>query len=89
MRPILKKCYLWLIFIFLYAPILVLILFSFNASRSRGSWGGLSLRWYVELFQDRAIMTALGNTVLIALVAAAVSAAVGTVAAVGIYRLKG
>ncbi|MCL2121473.1 MAG: ABC transporter permease [Clostridiales bacterium] len=89
MRAILKKCYLWLIFIFLYAPILVLILFSFNVSRSRGNWGGLSLRWYGELFQDRAIMTALGNTVLIALVAAAVSAAVGTVAAVGIYRLKG
>ena len=85
----LKKCYLWLIFIFLYAPILVLILFSFNASRSRGNWAGLSLRWYVELFQDRAIMAALANTVIIALVSAAVAAAAGTVAAVGIYRLKG
>ena len=89
MMAALKKCYLWLIFVFLYAPILVLILFSFNASRSRGNWAGLSLRWYAELFQDRAIMAALGNTVIIALVSAAIAAAAGTVAAVGIYRLKG
>lgn len=89
MREMLKKGYLWLVFFFLYAPILVLVLFSFNASRSRGNWGGLSLRWYIELFQDRAIMTALGNTVLIAIVASVISAAAGTVAAIGIYRLKG
>jgi len=86
---LIKKCYLWLIFFFLYAPILVLVLFSFNASRSRGNWGGFSLRWYAELFQDRAIMSALGNTVIIALVSAVISAAAGTVAAIGIYRLKG
>ena len=35
------------------------------------------------------MMAALGNTVLIALIAAAVSAVVGTVAAVGIHNLKG
>ena len=89
MIGLLKKAYFWLIFFFLYAPILVLILFSFNASRSRGNWGGFSLRWYVELFQDQAIMAALGNTVLIAIVAALVSAVAGTVAAIGIHSLVG
>ena len=34
------------IFIFLYAPIVVLIIYSFNANKSRGSWGGFSLKWY-------------------------------------------
>lgn len=89
MTSALKKMYLWLMFFFLYAPILVLVLFSFNASRSRGNWGGWSLRWYGELFRDQGLMTALGNTVLIALAAALVSAAAGTIAAVGIYNLKG
>ncbi|MDR0469565.1 MAG: ABC transporter permease [Peptococcaceae bacterium] len=89
MKSMIKKIYLWLIFLFLYAPILVLILFSFNASRSRANWEGLSLRWYVELFRDQAIMSALANTVIIAMVSAIVAAVVGTVAAVGIYRLRG
>jgi spermidine/putrescine transport system permease protein len=88
-RGLIKKAYLWLIFLFLYAPILVLVIYSFNASRSRASWGGLSLKWYIELFQDNAIMSALGNTVLVALVSAAVAAVVGTIAAVGIHSLKG
>ena len=89
MKAALKKSYLWLIFFFLYAPILIMILFSFNESRSRASWGGLSLHWYIELFRDRALMTALGNTALIALISAAVSAVMGTIAAVGIHNLKG
>jgi len=89
MKGLLKKAYLWLVFAFLYAPILVLVLFSFNASKSRASWEGLSLRWYIELFQDRAIMSALANTVIIAVVSAVVAAVVGTVAAVGIHNLKG
>ncbi len=89
MKAAMKKAYLWLIFIFLYAPILVLVLFSFNTSKSRASWEGFSLKWYIELFQDRAIMTALGNTVLIAVVSALAAAVVGTIAAIGIYNLKG
>ena len=49
----------------LYAPIAVLIVLSFNASRSRGTWGGFTLQWYVELFQDRVIMSSLYTTLLI------------------------
>ena len=89
MKSALKKAYLWLIFFFLYAPILVLILFSFNASRSRGNWGGFSVKWYIELFHDKAIMSALGNTVLIAVVSSLIAVVLGTVAAIGIHNLKG
>jgi spermidine/putrescine transport system permease protein len=85
----LKRLYLWLIFFFLYAPILVLVLFSFNESKSRGRWEGFSLKWYIQLFQDNQIMAALANTVLVAVVAAIMSAIVGTIAAIGIFNLKG
>ncbi len=83
-----KKFYIGLIFLFLYAPIAVLIAYSFNASKS-SVWSGFTFDWYIKLFQDQAIMTALGNTLLVAVLAAAFSTILGTVASLGMYNLKG
>jgi len=83
-----KRIYLGLILLFLYAPIAVLIIFSFNESRSRGSWGGFSLKWYVELFNNSQIMTALYNTLLIAAISAVAATLIGTAAAFGINAMK-
>ena len=80
--------YSCLIFVFLYAPIAVLIIYSFNASKSRGTWGGFSLKWYAELFSNSDIMSALVTTLTIAVISAAVSVVIGTAAAVGIYYSK-
>lgn len=81
--------YLCLVFLFLYAPIAVLILFSFNAStRATGTWTGFTLEWYGELFGDRQIRTALGYTLLLAVISTAVSTVVGTFSAIGIYKLR-
>jgi len=60
----LKRSYIYLVFAFLYMPIAVLMVYSFNDSRSRGDVGGFTLRWYVELFQDRTIMSSLYSTLL-------------------------
>ena len=54
-----QKIYTTLIFVFLYAPIGILVLFSFNSSNSTGVFEGFSLRWYRELFQDKATLEAL------------------------------
>lgn len=43
----LKRSYIYLVFAFLYMPIAVLMVYSFNDSRSRGVWGGFTLRWYL------------------------------------------
>ena len=80
--------YSCLIFVFLYAPIAVLIIYSFNASKSSGTWGGFSLKWYAELFSNSDIMQALITTLTIAVISAAVSVVIGTAAAVGIYYSK-
>lgn len=53
-------------FVFLYAPIVTLMVLSFNASRTRAKWGGFTLKWYSELFQNSIILEALYNTLLIA-----------------------
>ncbi|MDR0898009.1 MAG: ABC transporter permease [Oscillospiraceae bacterium] len=84
----LRKTYLLLVLIFLYAPIVVLVVYSFNASETRAIWGGLSLRWYVELFQDERILEALYVTLTVALLAAAGATLIGTVAAIGIHSMK-
>lgn len=84
----LKGAYSAFVFLFLYAPIAVLITFSFNASKLRGSWGGFSLKWYEELFSDSRIMEALGNTLFVAIVAALVATAIGTIAAIGINSMR-
>ena len=81
-----SRIYMFLIFLFLYAPIIVLIVFSFNGSTvgSRSVFSGFSFRWYNQLFQDGALLTALRNTLVIAAVAALVSTVLGTAAAIGI-----
>ena len=74
--------------IFLYAPIAVLIIYSFNSGKGN-VWQGFSLKWYGELFRDRAIMKATANTLIIALCASVISTIIGTVAAIGIHNYKG
>ena len=89
MVKFLKRSYVYLIFAFLYMPIAVLMVYSFNDSRSRGMWGGFTLRWYVELFQDRTIMSSLYSALLIGVVSALVATIIGTLAAIGIHNTRG
>ena len=84
----LSKVYMALVLAFLYLPILVLIIFSFNASKSRSVFTGFTLDWYQKLFHNELIMTSLGNTIIIAVVASVVSTILGTVAAIGISKLR-
>ena len=73
-------------FIFLYAPILILILYSFNASRLAYTWRGLSVHWYLELFQDQAIGSALRNSLIVAFSSTAISTIFGTMVALAMER---
>ena len=90
MKKAAARLYTFLMFLFLYAPILVLIVFSFNDTEtaSRTVWSGFSLKWYQKLFEDRLILEALRNTLIIAVAAAAASTVLGTMAAIGINSMK-
>lgn len=83
-----SKVYTALIFVFLYAPIAVMILFSFNGSSSTAVLNGFSLRWYRELFSDRAAGEALLNTLWLALLSASIATVLGTLAAVALSKMK-
>ncbi len=80
-----------LMYAFMYVPILVLGFYSFNDSRFSSTWGGFSLRWYNSLFNDARILSALGDSLKVALIAVGISAVLGTMMAVGLakYRFPG
>jgi len=88
-KKLAKQSYTMLIFLFLYAPIIILMVFSFNNSKSRGVWSGFTLKWYMDLFRDREILKALYNTILIAISSSFISTIIGTVAAIGIFNMRG
>lgn len=87
-RTLLKRTYMVLLFSFMYLPIVVMIVFSFNQSKSRAVFTGFTFDWYKQLFRDEMIWSALGLSLVIALVSATVATLLGTMASVGINRFK-
>jgi len=87
-KRIFERCYVFLIILFLYAPILILIALSFNRSKSRAKWGGFTLHWYRELFQNEDIMNALISTLIIAFLSALIATIIGTAASLAINSMK-
>ena len=83
-----SRLFMVLIFLFLYAPILLMIVFSFNDGNSNVVWHGFSLRWYEELFRDRAIIQSVYTTLLVSLIATVIATVAGTFAAVGFYSMR-
>ena len=75
-------------FILLYAPIVILIFFSFNSLESTGVFGGFSLKWYESIINNETAKGALVNSLIIAVTSSLVSTVIGTLAALGISRLK-
>ena len=74
---------------FLYLPIVILVIYSFNASQLVTVWGGWSLRWYVEFFNDRAMLNATFMSLRVAAVSATLATVLGTLAAVALTRGEG
>ncbi|MBQ4550805.1 MAG: extracellular solute-binding protein [Oscillospiraceae bacterium] len=77
-----------LIFIFLYIPMAVLIVASFNTGKDITHFDGFTFNQYLELFKDDKLLNLLANSLIISSLATATATVFGTVAAVGINRLK-
>ena len=84
----LSKLYMLLIFIFLYAPIVVMMVFSFNLSSSTYQMEGLSTYWWTRMFHDNAAMSALKNTLILAVATTVCTTLLGLLAAVGLFYSK-
>ena len=94
MKKFFAKLYIWVLLVVLYAPLVFIAIFSFTESKVLGSWEGFSTNLYRNLLTGQmqgnsSLLAAVENTLLIAIVAAAVSTLLGTVAAIGIFNMKG
>lgn len=82
------NAYLVVVFIILYAPIAYLIFYSFNAGGTMHGFDGFTLDWYREVFQDTRLLIIVLNTVVIALLSAAISTIIGIAGALAIQRIR-
>jgi spermidine/putrescine transport system permease protein len=89
-----SKHSLWLwvvaiaVYAFLYVPLAIVIVYSFNDSRLNAEWVGFTFQWYRTLAHDDQMLKAAGNSLIIALVASAVSTVLGTMAGFAMHRYK-
>jgi spermidine/putrescine transport system permease protein len=75
------------VFAFLYLPIAVLIVYSFNGESVGGfPPTGWTLHWYTALFDDDALWSSVGNSVIVAVAAVVISIAFGLPAALALDR---
>ena len=91
-KRIMAKAYLWLLLIVMYSPIVIIAIFSFTEAKVLGNWTGFSLKLYENLFSgsiSASLFKAVENTLTIGVLSAVLSTILGTVAAVGIFNLKG
>ena len=94
MKKFFAKLYIWVLLVILYAPLVFIAIFSFTESKVLGSWEGFSTNLYKNLLTgnmqgNASLLSAVENTLLIAIVAAAASTLLGTIAAIGIHNMRG
>lgn len=85
-RPWPLYAYAGLVYAFLYAPIVILVAFSFNTSKRNAAWRGFTLDWYAQLMHDREIITALLNSLQVAVCATIIATVIGTLGALALAR---
>ncbi|MBR5885107.1 MAG: ABC transporter permease [Alistipes sp.] len=92
MKKFFAQTYLWILLALLYAPIIIIGIFSFTEAKVLGNWTGFSTKLYTSLFSGgvrHSLIDAIENTLTIALIAAAVSTILGSIAAIGIHNMRG
>ncbi len=72
--------------LFLYLPIVTLVALSFNANEVTTIWSGFSVKWYVQVMGNEAILRAARNSLVVATVATVLATAAATAAALGVAR---
>ena len=84
---VLKAFFVVFVLVILYLPIFYIIIQSVNADGTGNTFGGITFRWYSELFGDPELMDAIVNTLSIAFISTAASTILGTIFAIGINSL--
>ena len=82
--------YAALIYSIFYIPVIVMIQFSFNDAKRNYSWEGFTTEWYGKLFSFRNhdLWESLGYSILIAVIATAISVVIGVLGGIGLKKFE-
>ena len=85
-----SNLYAVLIYGMFYLPVLVMIQFSFNDAKRNYSWEGFTTQWYGKLFSFRNhdLWESLGYSILIAVIATAISVVIGVLGGIGLKKFE-
>lgn len=83
------RLYTVMVYLIMFLPVAVVVLLSFNANQF-GSFPmeGLSFRWFVELYENDAIMRAFRTSLILGSLTAAISTTIGILACLAIVRFE-
>jgi spermidine/putrescine transport system permease protein len=84
----------WLYIAWSLIPVLIAVQFSFNAGRSRSTWQGFSLRWYItdpdlSVLHDPSLRLSLIQSLRLAALTMLVATPIGVALAIGLARWRG
>ncbi|MHB8279780.1 MAG: ABC transporter permease [Candidatus Humimicrobiaceae bacterium] len=77
-----------LIYMFLYIPLFVVVVFSFNSNKSTVAFEKFTFSWYIELFNDSALMSAFLHSIEVSLIAVVIAVIIGTSGAFFLVRVN-
>ena len=84
----------WLYIAWSLLPVLIAVQFGFNAGRSRSSWQGFSLRWYIHdpdlsVLHDPSLRLAVIQSLKLAAATMLIATPIGVALAIGLARWRG
>ena len=83
------RLYTIAVYLFMFLPIVVVVLLAFNANQfGTFPMEGLSLRWFIRLWENDAIMRAFRVSLLLASLTAIISTTLGVLAALSLVRYR-
>jgi spermidine/putrescine transport system permease protein len=83
------RIYALVIYLFLYLPIALIVFYSFNSGHYAMDWQGFSTEWYGKAYANPFAMKALKTSVVVGLWTAVLATSIGTLAALGLERMRG
>lgn len=83
------RSYFWLLLGLLYMPIILLFVFSLNANTTLSfPLKGFTLDWYQKLFETPALLTAVKNSLIVAVTSSVAATVLGTMLAILLSRFN-
>ncbi len=84
----LKLIYLSIFLLVLYFPISMLVVNSFNHSAYSIKWEGFTFKWYFQVLNNYALMDAMRNSIVLALITTILASVIATIISFSFYRYK-